>query len=702
MKVFIGWSGERSKAAAQALHDAMKRCLKGVEPWVSFLDIGGGEDWNQQVREAVRACRFGVLCVTRMNQDTPWLTFEAGALSQAFSGDAKVCPYLIDLGADDLLSPLNSFQSRAAERGGTREMMESIVLECAIAERRTEDKIWEEGGFDRMWDGDPEHGWEGLGDRLQKIRSQPDFLKLFSRQDLHQGGFLEILNDARMSMDSSDFHGDLFVYNIELITLDKPGFWQFLIESPRIERLLMMVAPRVFRRLEEKLSQHSTLRDIFRNPKWSVLPLTPDPVTERLAFAYFRRRDGTSGVGRSHFCYLLPKIAPFAEHRSAAGMESWLFQRYLRTTNPGLLEPLAQYCRAADFDLGGLSMADMEQFIRGGPLEPEAVFSAHVLDNPPEGLLETDPYAVDEIPEHKLEWSKSNVRVRYRESRRELLILRAEGSTEPKPFLLWLPPWGTPKWTRSVGPLDKTLVERFHVVHVRYSEPARNYSFSRAEHDAAVAIRTLEAHAQELGVEMRGCIAGVSVNAYVAACVAARVEAELDVCMISPALDWFEALDSFWTVRGVDLFTRRFFATKASFRASGAHGVNIEYLGAKASPSHLLDLQIRGRDRCDERYLRTCLQRVLNGKGRVCVAHSHDDGMTPMAQVEKLCVELSNEAYREVKLVPVTWHHNLKVGSSGRWVINVPNNPFELAATGFDGVVSFLMEYSDESSTFWQ
>ena len=44
-------------------------------------------------------------------------------------------------------------------------------------------------------------------------------------------------------------------------------------------------------------------------------------------------------------------------------------------------------------------------------------------------MVHDDPYAPMDLPEHKLEWNKSNVRVRYRESRRELLILRAENST---------------------------------------------------------------------------------------------------------------------------------------------------------------------------------------------------------------------------------------------------------------------------------
>ena len=42
MKVFIGWSGERSKALAQSLHDWIPLVLHNVEPWFRRLILKRG------------------------------------------------------------------------------------------------------------------------------------------------------------------------------------------------------------------------------------------------------------------------------------------------------------------------------------------------------------------------------------------------------------------------------------------------------------------------------------------------------------------------------------------------------------------------------------------------------------------------------------------------------------------------------------
>jgi hypothetical protein len=49
MKVFISWSGTRSKELANALRDWLPLALSYVKPWVSDKDIGAGDRWAQSI-----------------------------------------------------------------------------------------------------------------------------------------------------------------------------------------------------------------------------------------------------------------------------------------------------------------------------------------------------------------------------------------------------------------------------------------------------------------------------------------------------------------------------------------------------------------------------------------------------------------------------------------------------------------------------
>ena len=67
MKVFISWSGERSKLLAIALRDWLRHILQSVEVWMSEADIGAGDRWGQEVARELSVCNFGIICVTPEN-----------------------------------------------------------------------------------------------------------------------------------------------------------------------------------------------------------------------------------------------------------------------------------------------------------------------------------------------------------------------------------------------------------------------------------------------------------------------------------------------------------------------------------------------------------------------------------------------------------------------------------------------------------
>ena len=83
MRVFVSWSGERSREVAKAFRDWLPLVLHYAEPWVSDADIEAGERWAQSVAGELAASTFGVVCVTSENVNSPWVLFEAGALAKS-------------------------------------------------------------------------------------------------------------------------------------------------------------------------------------------------------------------------------------------------------------------------------------------------------------------------------------------------------------------------------------------------------------------------------------------------------------------------------------------------------------------------------------------------------------------------------------------------------------------------------------------
>jgi hypothetical protein len=81
MKVFISWSGQKSRDVASALRDWLPLVINSVEPFMSSRDISAGARWQVEIARQLDTTDFGIVCVTRENQASKWLNFEAGALA---------------------------------------------------------------------------------------------------------------------------------------------------------------------------------------------------------------------------------------------------------------------------------------------------------------------------------------------------------------------------------------------------------------------------------------------------------------------------------------------------------------------------------------------------------------------------------------------------------------------------------------------
>ncbi len=125
MRIFISWSGDRSKIIAQSLRKWLPKVIQAVDPWMSNEDIESGMKWSNEISGELEKSNFGIICITNENQNNPWITFEAGALSKIINS-SNVCPFLFDLEPSQLSGPVSQFQARKTDREGTLKILRTI------------------------------------------------------------------------------------------------------------------------------------------------------------------------------------------------------------------------------------------------------------------------------------------------------------------------------------------------------------------------------------------------------------------------------------------------------------------------------------------------------------------------------------------------------------------------------------------------
>lgn len=135
MKVFISWSGKRSKALAVSLKEWLPLILQYAKPWVSDKDISAGDRWAQAIAGELESANFGIICIAPENIKSEWILFEAGALSKSML-DAKVIPLLLGLELSDLSGPLSQFQALKVDQQGMLDVAKAIN---AVAETKAAD-----------------------------------------------------------------------------------------------------------------------------------------------------------------------------------------------------------------------------------------------------------------------------------------------------------------------------------------------------------------------------------------------------------------------------------------------------------------------------------------------------------------------------------------------------------------------------------
>lgn len=149
MKVFIMWSGDRSKTVAEALYRFLRATVQGPQYFISSEKIEKGAVWREVLASQLGETTFGIACLTKEALSSLWIHFEAGAISRAPVGERHVVPYLVGLREADLVGPLTEFQATLATDEGTRALVKSIDHARPSAERLPD--AAREDAFDAQW-----------------------------------------------------------------------------------------------------------------------------------------------------------------------------------------------------------------------------------------------------------------------------------------------------------------------------------------------------------------------------------------------------------------------------------------------------------------------------------------------------------------------------------------------------------------------
>lgn len=147
MDVFISWSGERSRAAAEALRGWLPKIINAIKPWLSSADIDKGARWSTDIASRLEAAKAGIICLTPSNLHSDWILFEAGALSKTLQ-NTFVCPFLIGLEPSDVKQPLAQFQATRAVKGEVLKLLKT--LNKGLGELTLEDEHIKEA-FEVWW-----------------------------------------------------------------------------------------------------------------------------------------------------------------------------------------------------------------------------------------------------------------------------------------------------------------------------------------------------------------------------------------------------------------------------------------------------------------------------------------------------------------------------------------------------------------------
>lgn len=157
MKIFISWSGDKSKEIASVFKDWIPAVIQAAKPYFSPNDIDKGARWSNEIAKELEASRIGIICLTDDNLQAPWLMFEAGALSKSMEM-GRVCPILFGVEPTDLAGPLVQFQAAPFSKDEIHKVIKAVNSQ--LGETSLDSNV-----LDSVF----EKWWPDLDDKVSKI-----------------------------------------------------------------------------------------------------------------------------------------------------------------------------------------------------------------------------------------------------------------------------------------------------------------------------------------------------------------------------------------------------------------------------------------------------------------------------------------------------------------------------------------------------
>lgn len=120
--------------------------IQDLQPFMSQHDLSSGRRWTEQLSKELEQSNFGIICLTSDNLLSPWILFEAGALTKHLEGRA-CCLLLRGLGLADVSGPLSQFQNRTF----SREEFQKLLFDMNDLLDRSIEKVNLQMIFDKWW-----------------------------------------------------------------------------------------------------------------------------------------------------------------------------------------------------------------------------------------------------------------------------------------------------------------------------------------------------------------------------------------------------------------------------------------------------------------------------------------------------------------------------------------------------------------------